>query len=97
MAHPRGVEPADLETINAIFRAAHTLKSMGRKQQKEIPDVIGSRGAKFDSDFYQNSDAERFVDDRWKKELTPRQLRIFNLIGGRLNARYGYAAASGQG
>lgn len=40
---------------------------------------------------YRNSDPAQFVDERWKRELTPRQLRVFGLVAGRLNRRLGYS------
>ena len=45
-------------------------------------------------DFYQKADAAHFVDQRWKKELTDGQLRLFALAAGRLNRRYGYPRAT---
>lgn len=43
-----------------------------------------------DLNFYKRADADNFVDERWRAELTDTQLRIFSLFGGRLNAKLGY-------
>lgn len=41
-------------------------------------------------DFYRDKNPETFRDERWKTELTPRQLRIFALRVGLLNRSFGY-------
>lgn len=47
-------------------------------------------GYRDDLSFYARSDPARFRDDRWQRELTDGQLRIFALIAGRLNRALGY-------
>ena len=46
----------------------------------------------WDLKHYEKQDPANFKDERWKSELTDAQLRMFNLVAGRLNRRYGYAA-----
>ena len=41
-------------------------------------------------DPYSQSEPRNFLDERWKDELTDRQLRIFGLAAGRLNQQLGY-------
>ena len=48
-----------------------------------------------DLDFYKRADANHFVDERWREELTNAQLRLFALFGGRLNRKLGYANFDG--
>jgi hypothetical protein len=42
------------------------------------------------ADPYRQSEPRNFLDERWKDELTDRQLRIFALAAGRLNRQLGY-------
>ncbi|MHC5023213.1 MAG: sulfotransferase family protein [Planctomycetota bacterium] len=46
-----------------------------------------------DMDFYRQRDARNFADERWKTELSDRQLRIFAVAAGRLNRALGYPPA----
>ncbi len=43
-----------------------------------------------DLDFYRRADANHFIDERWREELTDAQLRLFGLFGGKLNGKLGY-------
>jgi Sulfotransferase family len=43
-----------------------------------------------DTAFYDHADPARFRDERWKRELSRGQLRVFALIAGRWNRRFGY-------
>ncbi|NBC97307.1 MAG: hypothetical protein GVY27_13255 [Deinococcus-Thermus bacterium] len=54
-----------------------------------------STGLAWDLDYYRQRDAGAgaFRDERWKRELTDGQLRLFALVAGRLNHRYGYPPA----
>ena len=45
-----------------------------------------------DSQFYARSDPATFRDERWKTELSDRQIRWFALAAGRLNRSLGYGA-----
>jgi len=56
---------------------------------------MGRRGhLDWDMDRYRRQDPARFVDERWKQELTTGQLRIFALWAGRKNRQYGYPPAT---
>jgi len=44
-------------------------------------------------DHYREASTDRFRDERWKHELSDRQLRMFALIAGRMNRRFGYPPA----
>lgn len=46
----------------------------------------------WDFDFYRRSTPSEFVDERWRSELTPGQLRTFRLFAGRINRQLGYSA-----
>jgi hypothetical protein len=60
-------------------------------QLQNAEPLAGSRkGPQWDMNYYAGADPTKFVDERWKKELTDAQLRIFALIAGRLNRKYGY-------
>lgn len=63
-----------------------------RNAPEFTPAVRKNPDARFDKEFYEKASLERFVDERWKQELTPGQLRLFALIAGRQNRRLGYAA-----
>jgi hypothetical protein len=74
-----------------------TILSMVNKQQDkhaELPTVVTKDGTTADISrdlqYYRNVDPSTFRDERWKTELTNGQLRIFGLIAGRLNRRFGY-------
>lgn len=43
-----------------------------------------------DLSHYKKTDPKHFVDERWKSELSNFQLRVFGLLAGRLNRKYGY-------
>lgn len=45
------------------------------------------------AEHYRGNDPTNFVDERWKKELSDWQLRIFALAAGRRNRSYGYPAS----
>ncbi len=44
-------------------------------------------------DHYRDASPDAFRDERWKGELSDRQLRLFALVAGRMNRRYGYPPA----
>ncbi len=46
----------------------------------------------WDTSFYRGADPSQFRDDRWKKQLTTGQCRIFAIAAGWLNRRLGYGA-----
>lgn len=43
-----------------------------------------------DRNHYAAMGPQSFHDERWKHELNTGQLRLFNLLAGRLNRKYGY-------
>ena len=72
-----------------------TLFGMLRKGEQSVaPEqaLVASPddGQKWEVSQYRKVDAARFEDERWKSELTDKQLRIFDLIAGRINRRFGY-------
>jgi hypothetical protein len=46
-----------------------------------------------DRNFYASQNPRTFEDNRWRGELTPYQLLLFERIGGRLNRAYGYRSS----
>lgn len=46
---------------------------------------------------YEGLRPERFIDERWKRELTARQLWVFALIAGRANRKLGYGRSLDRG
>jgi len=62
-----------------------------------VQRYFGKEGNPKDKEFYGSQDPASFRDERWKKELTPRQLRRFGKIGGALNVEYGYASGDAAG
>ena len=72
-----------------------TLFGMTKKSGKDDPIDVRRRfeadkAPQWDLEHYRDTDPARFVDDRWKKELTGGQLRVFGLVAGRVNRKYGY-------
>jgi len=71
-----------------------TLFALARKQGTDLPEASrweqGRETRDWKLDFYAGSDPQKFTDDRWKKDLTPVQLRIFDLAAGALNRKLGY-------
>lgn len=61
----------------------------GRVNVDVTQDKIETRGV-VDLSHYKKTDPKHFVDERWKSELSTFQLRIFGLLAGRLNRKYGY-------
>ena len=66
---------------------------------KKVGDQVGAETLHYreragkkrsDWDYYEKSDTKNFVDERWKTELTDRQLATFRLVGGRMNQKLGY-------
>ncbi|MBI1371678.1 MAG: hypothetical protein GC159_02795 [Phycisphaera sp.] len=78
-----------------------TLTSMiqkGKEQKDELPTWIREKRGdenlpQWNTEFYKDKDPGNFVDERWKDELTDSQLRVFALLAGRLNRRFGYPKA----
>ena len=76
-----------------------TLFSLAQKRQQQLPDDprltgTGKAGPNWDLDHYKRTDAATFRDERWKRELSPWQLRLFSVLAGRVNRRYGYPAGA---
>lgn len=75
-----------------------TLKNMTRDRNQEI--YIGENRRDhnidgiYDPKFYDKVDPGHFVDERWKSELSPRDLRWFGFWAGRMNHAYGYPNAT---
>ena len=82
-----------------------TLLAMARRSGVELTEQL-PEGHKLSPDapawdrdlaYYRDSDPARFIDQRWKRELTDRQLRVFGLVAGRLNRRLGYGRSRDRG
>ena len=58
--------------------------------QENIPDSVHAPGTRWDLDYYLRTDPDNFVDERWRKELSPVQRVLFALTAGRLNLELGY-------
>jgi hypothetical protein len=73
-----------------------TLYSILRKTDAAAPAhaVIANGPAtdtlNWDLNYYKKTDPAKFVDERWKHELSDHQLRLFGLLAGRVNRRFGY-------
>ncbi len=70
-----------------------TLLSMVNQQDKASLGTKPPVG-NWDLDYYKKSNPAAFKDERWKSQLSDRQLRQFALIAGRLNRRFGYSAST---
>ena len=57
---------------------------------EDLPESIHAPQTNWDLDYYRKTDTERFVDERWRTELSPRQRLVFALAAGRLNRKLGY-------
>jgi hypothetical protein len=51
---------------------------------------FGLQSNPFDRNFYAKQDPLSFSDERWRRELSPYHLYVFQKIGGELNGEYGY-------
>jgi len=75
---------------------AGTMFSMAREKESAgeaaRADQIAHRvdPQRLDVNYYEEQDPGQFRDERWKNELSDRDLRIFGLIAGRLNRQFGY-------
>lgn len=71
-----------------------TLFSLMQKQNIRSEPVMGPDAQKvqWDLEYYRRRSAAPALDERWKRELTARQLRRFKLWGGRCNRKLGYAS-----
>lgn len=73
-----------------------TLLAMTRKQGGDEQPVLEAAarpdGPQWDLDYYRQSDPAQFDGQRWKRELSRRQLWMFQLAAGRMNRRLGYGA-----
>lgn len=77
-----------------------TLHALASQQQADVNLQISIGNEPrfdWDLDHYRKTDPTRFVDERWKHELSNRQLRVFALLAGRLNRRLGYPRALDRG
>lgn len=79
-----------------------TLFTMLRRSDNVSPPVTvlppeSQRPVNWDLDLYDKIDPLNFVDERWKKELTDRQLRVFGFWAGWRNRRVGYPRALDRG
>jgi len=73
-----------------------TLMSVLRQDGEQAIQTDRTSGElAWDLDYYRerNAEAGAFRDERWKRELTDGQLRVFAMVAGRLNRRYGYPPA----
>lgn len=84
--------------------AAHGLKAIyGQNKEGDIVTVdlakdavqfaSGGHSERVDLSIYKSQGPAGFRDERWRREFTNWQLRIFALAAGRTNRRFGYPAA----
>jgi len=52
---------------------------------------LSSRDSRSDIEYYEERRQQIFLDERWKKELTPEELEIFDRVGGDTDVRLGYS------
>lgn len=90
--HPIGGNPgavsmvADAQNVTALHNALVNRLELPKDQAV----IDASRNAQIDLDFYRKNKQATVRDERWKKELSDRQLRLFALLAGRLNRSFGY-------
>lgn len=70
----------------------HALKKQRGEAPPEDPRPAAGKAAfgNWDPEHYAKTDPARYVDERWKEELSTWQLLAFALAAGRTNRRYGY-------
>ncbi len=85
------------EDMIEYWKVKHHIVDGNRGTMSFVQRYFGKEGNPKDKEFYGSQDPASFRDERWKKELTPRQLRRFRKIGGALNIEYGYASADVTG
>jgi hypothetical protein len=72
-----------------------TLFALSRKAGVDLPEdprvLAGHKPfGEWDREHYSRTDPAAFVDERWKQELSWRQLAWFRIFGGSLNRKMGY-------
>jgi len=70
-----------------------TLFAMTRKAEAPsaaAPPPPSTVAEHWDLNHYARTDPARFTDERWKAELSDRQLWVFAMLAGELNCRFGY-------
>ena len=82
-------------TLYADSQGLSKLYSQRKTGDVYVVDLSGSttrnpRGGVIDLKHYRNNNPKQFSDERWKSQLTNRQLRVFALMAGRLNRGFGY-------
>lgn len=85
------------EGMIEYWKVKHHIVDGNRGTMSFVQRYFGKEGNPKDKEFYGCQDPASFRDERWKKELTPHQLRRFRKIGGVLNVEYGYASGDAAG
>lgn len=62
----------------------------------EGKDEVAGRRGQWDLTYYRQNSPDQFVDERWKQEMSDRQLLMFRLAAGRMNRKLGYPAGGRQ-
>ena len=76
------------------WKVKHHIVDGNRGTLSFVRRHFGKDSAPLDKPFYEAQKPDTFRDERWRSELEPYQLYLFNDIGGTLNKSYGYEADS---
>lgn len=79
------------ETMIEFWKVKHHIVNGNRGTVSFVQRHFGMGSEPVDKRFYEHQDPDTFRDERWRSELTPDQLYLFDKIGGALHKRYGYA------
>ena len=70
-----------------LFSVANKRNEVPRSNTPIRENIVGFEKEK---GFYTSQDPASFTDERWRSELTTKQLRVFKWAAGRLNRKFGY-------
>ena len=68
----------------------HSMLRLNGRRLPEDPERMIRKEPGWDMGFYDRVDPTHFRDERWREELTPRQLWGFSILAGRFNRKLGY-------
>ena len=73
------------------WKVKHHIVDGNRGTLSFVQRHFGKGSEPVDKRFYENQQPGTFRDERWRSELTPSQLYVFDKIGGTLQKSYGYS------
>lgn len=73
------------------WKVQHHVIGVNKGTLSFVKKHFGQSQSTSDNHFYSSQNPARFTDERWRTEVGPEQLKIFEKIGGRLNRLYGYS------